>query len=303
MPTHRDRAADGTHRRSPRPGRSPRPSSTGGEHVPFTTAVVATGAKPRNLDVPGSDLAGIHYLRSTSAIRAGSVRPSAPPAAVAVIGAGWIGSEVAASARQMGADVVLIDPAPAPLHRVRGDQIGDVFRRWHADNGVQLRLRSGVAELRGTDTVEQVVSEVTADVHPADPRRRRRRGATASSWAVAAGLKSRQRHRRRRAGCAPAHPACTPRATSPPPGTPTMATICASSTGPTPSIRASPPGPTPPEAPRPIPGCPISSPISTTWAWSTSATATRPTRSRSVAVSPTASSSPSGTATASSPQR
>lgn len=76
---------------------------------------------------------------------------------MAVIGAGWIGSEVAASARQMGADVVLIDPAPAPLHRVLGDEIGEVFRQLHADHGVQLRLRTGVAELRGTDTVEHVV--------------------------------------------------------------------------------------------------------------------------------------------------
>ena len=74
-----------------------------------------------------------------------------------MIGAGWIGSEVAASARQMGAEVVLIDPAPAPLHRVLGDEIGEVFCRLHADHGVQLRLRTGVAELRGRDTVEQVV--------------------------------------------------------------------------------------------------------------------------------------------------
>jgi 3-phenylpropionate/trans-cinnamate dioxygenase ferredoxin reductase subunit len=74
-----------------------------------------------------------------------------------VIGAGWIGSEVAASARQMGADVVLVDPAPTPLHGVLGDDMGEVFRRLHGDHGVTLRLRTGVAELRGTDQVEQVV--------------------------------------------------------------------------------------------------------------------------------------------------
>jgi len=74
-----------------------------------------------------------------------------------VIGAGWIGSEVAASARQMGTEVILIDPAPTPLNRVLGDEIGDMFRRLHADHGVQLRLGTGVAELRGTGTVEQVV--------------------------------------------------------------------------------------------------------------------------------------------------
>src|SRR5262249_44897777 len=85
-----------------------------GEQMAFGTAIIATGAEPRRIDLPGADLAGIHYLRTIgdslrlqSAIRGAS--------RVAVIGAGWIGSEVAASARQMRADVVLIDPAPTPL--------------------------------------------------------------------------------------------------------------------------------------------------------------------------------------------
>jgi 3-phenylpropionate/trans-cinnamate dioxygenase ferredoxin reductase subunit len=76
---------------------------------------------------------------------------------VAVIGAGWIGSEVAASARQMGADVVLVDPAPTPLHRVLGPQIGAAFGRLHADHGVALRMGSGVTALRGARTVDEVV--------------------------------------------------------------------------------------------------------------------------------------------------
>ena len=128
----------------------------GGESLPFATAVLATGAAPRPIDIPGAGLAGVHYLRSISdAARLGGAIRNARR--VAVIGAGWIGSEVAASARQLGADVVLIDPAPVPLRRVLGDEIGEVFRRLHADNGVQLRLRAGVVELRGADTVEQVV--------------------------------------------------------------------------------------------------------------------------------------------------
>ena len=138
----------------------------GDEIVPFTTAVVATGAAPRRLDVPGSGLAGVHYLRDVGdARRLGNAIRDARR--VAVIGAGWIGSEVAASARQIGADVVLIDPAPAPLHRVLGDQIGEVFRQLHADNGVQLRLRTGVEALRGTDTVEHVVLS-NGDIEAAD---------------------------------------------------------------------------------------------------------------------------------------
>jgi 3-phenylpropionate/trans-cinnamate dioxygenase ferredoxin reductase component len=128
----------------------------GNEHVPFTTAVVATGAAPRRLDIPGSGLAGVHYLRSVGdSRRLGDAIRHAHR--VAVIGAGWIGSEVAASARQMGAEVVLIDPAPAPLHRVLGDEIGEMFARLHSDHGVQLRLRTGVTELVGTDTVDHVV--------------------------------------------------------------------------------------------------------------------------------------------------
>ena len=128
----------------------------GDEIVSFTTAVLATGAAPRRLDIPGADLGGVHYLRALGdARRLGDAIRGARR--VAVIGAGWIGSEVAASARQMGAEVVLIDPAPLPLHRVLGDDIGEVFRRLHADNGVTLRLRTGVAELRGKATVEHVV--------------------------------------------------------------------------------------------------------------------------------------------------
>jgi 3-phenylpropionate/trans-cinnamate dioxygenase ferredoxin reductase subunit len=128
----------------------------GNDHVAFSAAVLATGAAPRRLDIPGVDLAGVHYLRQVGdALRLGEAMHGA--GRVAVIGAGWIGSEVAASARQMGAEVVLIDRAAVPLRRVLGDEIGQVFRSLHGDNGVQLRMGTGVVELRGTSRVEQVV--------------------------------------------------------------------------------------------------------------------------------------------------
>ena len=127
-----------------------------GEAVEFDTAVLATGAAPRRLDIPGGDLGGVHLLRTLDdslrlreALRDGT--------RVVVIGAGWIGSEVAASARQLGAEVVLVDPAPVPLQRVLGDEIGEVFRRLHADHGVTLRLGAGVEALRGSGRVEEVV--------------------------------------------------------------------------------------------------------------------------------------------------
>jgi 3-phenylpropionate/trans-cinnamate dioxygenase ferredoxin reductase component len=129
-----------------------------GEELRFDAVVLTTGAQPRRLGIPGADLDGVHYLRTADdavrlrdAIRSGG--------RVAVVGAGWIGSEVAASARQLGADVVLVDPGPVPLHRVLGDDIGEVFRRLHADHGVALRLGVGVQALQGSKTVEQVVLE------------------------------------------------------------------------------------------------------------------------------------------------
>ena len=127
-----------------------------GEPIRFDTAVLATGAAPRPLAIAGAQLSGVHYLRTLDdAVRLREAIQRATR--VAVIGAGWIGSEVAASARQMGADVVLIDPATVPLQRVLGDDVGAVFRQLHADNGVGLRLGTGVSELRGTTAVEEVV--------------------------------------------------------------------------------------------------------------------------------------------------
>ena len=122
----------------------------------FDSLILATGAFPRQLDIPGSDLGGIHYLRTVDdslrlhrAIKAGG--------RVAVIGAGWIGTEVAASARQMGADVVMIDPGQVPLQRVLGAEIGEVFRRLHVDQGVKVRSGVEVDALRGSGRVEGVV--------------------------------------------------------------------------------------------------------------------------------------------------
>ena len=126
-----------------------------GETVTFDTAVLSTGAAPRVLRAPGGDLDGVHYLRTAEdAVRLRDAIRGA--GRVAVIGAGWIGSEVAASARQMGADVVLIDPAPTPLHGVLGTRLGEQFRRLHADHGVDLRLGVGVHAVCGDKSADAV---------------------------------------------------------------------------------------------------------------------------------------------------
>ncbi len=127
-----------------------------GASVSFDAAVLAMGAAPRPLTVPGADLDGVHYLRTVEdSIRLQEAIKKA--SRVAVIGAGWIGSEVAASARQMGAEVVLIEALPVPLHRVLGSEVGGMFSQLHLDHGVAMRLGVGVDRLQGGSAVEQVV--------------------------------------------------------------------------------------------------------------------------------------------------
>jgi 3-phenylpropionate/trans-cinnamate dioxygenase ferredoxin reductase subunit len=127
-----------------------------GESLAFDAAVLATGAAPRKLTVPGADLAGVHYLRTVedSVALQGAIKGASR---VAVIGAGWIGSEVAASARQMGAEVVLIEPLQVPLLRVLGAEVGGVFSQLHSDHGVTMRLGVGAEKLEGGSAVERVV--------------------------------------------------------------------------------------------------------------------------------------------------
>jgi 3-phenylpropionate/trans-cinnamate dioxygenase ferredoxin reductase subunit len=118
----------------------------GGETLGFDSLLLATGARPRRLDVPGADLDAVHELRTvddSDTLRA-RLRESA---AVAVVGAGWIGCEVAASARQMGCDVTIIEPQSVPLERVLGLEVGDYYRRVHAEHGVRLLARDSVAAI------------------------------------------------------------------------------------------------------------------------------------------------------------
>src|SRR6185312_16295983 len=114
-----------------------------GERLPYDRLLLATGAEPRRLTVPGSELDGVMYLRSvgdSDALRARLDRGGA----VVVVGAAWIGSEVAASARQRGLDVTLIGPASVPLQRVLGPEVGGIYRDIHADHGVRMLLGTRV---------------------------------------------------------------------------------------------------------------------------------------------------------------
>jgi 3-phenylpropionate/trans-cinnamate dioxygenase ferredoxin reductase subunit len=128
-----------------------------GEHVAFDALLLATGAEPRRLRIPGAELDGVRYLRTLSDSDALRER-LAGAGQVAVVGGGWIGCEVAASARALGRPVTLIEPLSVPLERVLGREIGAVFAGLHADHGVRLLLGTGVVAFEGADRVERVVT-------------------------------------------------------------------------------------------------------------------------------------------------
>jgi NADPH-dependent 2,4-dienoyl-CoA reductase/sulfur reductase-like enzyme len=121
----------------------------GGEPVPFDDVVIATGSAPRLL--PGTpDLDGIHELRTiedATAIRDALGRANR----VVVVGAGFIGAEVAATARSKGLDVTVLEALPVPLSRGLGPRLGPVVAALHADHGVDLRTGAGVAGFEGDE--------------------------------------------------------------------------------------------------------------------------------------------------------
>jgi 3-phenylpropionate/trans-cinnamate dioxygenase ferredoxin reductase component len=129
-----------------------------GERLSFDRLLLATGAEPRRLSIPGSGLEGIHYLRTLADSEALRQRLEAGGRLV-VVGAGWIGAEVAASARQHGVDVTVIDPFSVPLERVLGAEVGAIYRDVHQDHGVELLLETGVAAFDGSTRLERVRTE------------------------------------------------------------------------------------------------------------------------------------------------
>jgi 3-phenylpropionate/trans-cinnamate dioxygenase ferredoxin reductase subunit len=126
-----------------------------GAALRYDRLLLATGAEPRRLSIPGSDLDGILYLRSVEDSDALRARLDGGGSMV-VVGAGWIGAEVAASARQRGLDVTVVDPLSVPLERVLGPEVGAIYRDIHADHGVRMLLGTGVAAFEGDGKVERV---------------------------------------------------------------------------------------------------------------------------------------------------
>lgn len=138
-----------------------------GRSIGFDGLVIATGAAPRHL--PGSGgLGGVHVLRSLDDCLAIKADLDASPGRVVVVGAGFIGSEVASTCRQQGHEVTVVEALPVPMERILGTDLGSLTADLHRDHGVRVRLGVGVEALEGGDRVERVRladgSVIAADV-------------------------------------------------------------------------------------------------------------------------------------------
>ena len=139
-----------------------------GGRVGYDKLLLSNGASPRALDVPGGGLDGVLYLRTvqdserlSAAIRAGGT--------VVVAGAGWIGLETTAAAREFGCEVTVIEPEPGALIRSIGPEVGRVFTDLHREHGVTFRFGEGVTEFRGdggrlTGVITSSGTELPADI-------------------------------------------------------------------------------------------------------------------------------------------
>ena len=132
-----------------------------GTVLDYDELVIATGLAPKQ--IPSfPDLVGLRVLRSYD--EAMALREQAASARRAVvIGAGFIGCEVAASLRKLGVDVVLVEPQPAPLATVLGQKIGELIARLHRSEGVDVRTGVGVAGVRADDAGERVTAVELTD--------------------------------------------------------------------------------------------------------------------------------------------
>ncbi len=127
----------------------------GGGELSYDKLLLTTGSEPRRISAPGAELDGIYYMRTLADcdVLRGRLADSGR---VVVVGAGWIGSEFAASARQLGLEVTVIDPLGVPNEQVFGAEIGTFYRDVHVQHGVEMLLEQGLEAFEGDGTVGRV---------------------------------------------------------------------------------------------------------------------------------------------------
>ena len=139
-----------------------------GEAIAYNKLLLTTGSSPRRLSIPGADLDGVRYLRTLDdsdtlrpLLAGGSLR-------LVLIGSGWIGMEVAATARTLGNSVTILERDPIPLANALGDELGQMFADLHEQNGVILRRSVSVDSVLGEDGRATAVKLTSGEVIPAD---------------------------------------------------------------------------------------------------------------------------------------
>lgn len=139
-----------------------------GGTVEYDALVLATGSRPRRLEVPGSDLEGVHYLRTAD--DAQRLREALRPGArLIVIGGGYIGLEVAATCRTLGLEVTVLEAADRLLARVASPAVSRFYETQHVHHGVQVLCQAQVVEFMPADRSRRVAAVRTAnEIYPAD---------------------------------------------------------------------------------------------------------------------------------------
>ncbi|WP_394434346.1 NAD(P)/FAD-dependent oxidoreductase [Streptomyces sp. SGAir0957] len=138
--------------------------------IRYDKLLLATGAEPRRLDIPGTGLVGVHHLRRLAhAERLKNVLGSLgrDNGHLVIAGAGWIGLEVAAAAREFGAEVTVVEPEATPLHAVLGPEVGQIFTELHSDHGVRFHFGARLTEISGQDGLVLAAHTDDGEEHPA----------------------------------------------------------------------------------------------------------------------------------------
>src|SRR4029077_4218570 len=137
--------------------------------LPYDALLLATGSRPRRLLAPGSELAGVHYLRTIA--DADRIRTECSPGCrVVSIGGGYIGLEVAATARERGVEVTVLEMAARVMSRVTSAEVSAFYEAEHARHGVRIRCNESVRALHGDSRTGRVRSVLTegGGEYPAD---------------------------------------------------------------------------------------------------------------------------------------
>ncbi|MFH9977687.1 NAD(P)/FAD-dependent oxidoreductase [Streptomyces sp. NPDC017179] len=140
-----------------------------GTHVRYDKLLLATGAEPRRLDIPGTDLAGVHHLRRLAhaeRLKHVLTHLGRDNGHLVIAGAGWIGLEVAAAAREYGAEVTVVQTAATPLHSALGPELGQLFADLHRERGVRFHFGARLTEIVGQDGMVLAVRTDDGEEHP-----------------------------------------------------------------------------------------------------------------------------------------